>query len=205
MQLASDTRRAALNQRSDESYASADLYQPERVEEAVAADPNFWPLQHSLSSQSLSASTSSRRKVPPPLELSPKTRTRHAKERSGQSDSPARSSSITYIRSPEQSLPSGASAHPRTLPASASLQSNLSYLSSSSADEEPHTAQSAALSQSSTSPQSPPQNDRSKLVGLGELSTPRWTAAGRGKWGSIGDLRSAASPVSRFICIETKS
>lgn len=83
------------------------------------------------------------------------------------------------------------------LPASASLDSSLNTLALSTADFHQHASPPASTgmarsasgySQSSSSPESPRHVDRTTLVGLGELTTPRWKTA---NWGTLTDFSSS--------------
>lgn len=135
----------------------------------------------------LSSSITARRSGPPSLLLqtstptSPKASSVH--NRSSQSDftSPTRTASapIAIPISPRQtSYQQSVFATPSNgtrIPHSKSNESTLSYLTGSSSDD--MLGPQRYGEGSASSPASPVTVDRSKLIGLGELATPRWTAA----------------------------
>jgi hypothetical protein len=145
----------------------------------------------------LSSSSSTRRR-PAPLSLNngPALQTERSRQVSNEPASPAPLS--PRLRDPVKPRTSGYGARGSSLPASASLDSSLNALLAAQDPAPPAASPAAPLSRShsnfsnaSSSPESARNVDRSTLVGLAELTTPRW--AHSNSWGTFAD---AASPVS---------
>ena len=132
--------------------------------------------------------SSGRRRAGPPalsLEKSTPTSPRTSSVRYNTSDftSPTRANAQAIPISPRRNQPGQVFTTPSNpakpmMSHSISNESGLSYLTDSSSADDLLSPQRASLGGSASSPVSPVTVDRSKLIGLGELATPRWTAAG---------------------------